>query len=276
MEPRITDDNGIDRFNDSFFRWLFYFSPYLRVFEFLMGCLTAHVFTLHLDRPVTRTERALAHAALVAAFVVLGLSGACYLGFFAYGQLGPYVQFLSLNFLCAPMIAFILFYVARYDSAFTRFMSLPTLVILGDTSYSIYLIHLQLRIFLRPAPPLTWLWAAEATFRIFGAILFTLVVSYATYCLIEAPSRAWLRRKLARLIAIQFGDKASSVGPLRQTERPSAMQSEPVASRRGRVVFTSSMIVVLAGIACLGQVERSEDVGRRYIGSGSAIARKFP
>jgi peptidoglycan/LPS O-acetylase OafA/YrhL len=261
-EPRITDYIGMDRFNDSFFRWLFYFSPYLRVFEFLMGCLTAHLFTLHLERPVTRTERALADAALVAAFVVLSLFGACYLGFFAHGQLGPYVQFLTLNFLCAPVIAFILLYVARYDSAFTRFMSLPTLVILGDTSYSIYLIHTwTLRIFLRPVPPLTWLWAGDAIFRIFGAILFTLLVSYATYRLIEAPSRAWLRRKLSRLIATQFDGKIPTLEPQRQTEMPAAMQSEAVASRRERMVFTSSMIVVLAAIACLGQVARSEYVG---------------
>jgi peptidoglycan/LPS O-acetylase OafA/YrhL len=260
-EPRITDYIGIDHFSDSFFRWLFYFSPYLRVFEFLMGCLTAQIFTLHLDRPVTRTERALADAALVAAFLVLGLCGACYLGFFAYGQLGPYVQFLSLNFLCAPMIAFILLYVARYDSAFTRFMSLPTLVILGDTSYSIYLIHTwTLRTFLRPAPPLTWLWAADAAFRIIGAILFTLLVSYATYHLIEVPSRAWLRRKIGRLIGVQFDDKTQPLQPQRQSEKP-ARQSEPVASRRGRVIFASGMIIVLVGIACLGQTARSEYVG---------------
>ena len=262
IEPRTTDYIGLDHFNESFFRWLFYFSPYLRVFEFLMGCLTAQIFTLHFDQPVSRRERAFADAALVAAFVVLGFSGACYLGFFAYGQLGPYVQFLSLNFLCAPMIAFILLYVARYDSAFTRFLSLPTLLILGDTSYSIYLIHTwTLRIFLQPAPTLTWLWAADAVFRIFGAILFTLLVSYATYRLIEAPSRAWLRRKLDRMIAIQFNDKFPPLRPQRQTERPAAAQSEPVASRRGRMVFTSGMIVAVASIACLGQVARSEYVG---------------
>ena len=262
VEPRTTDYIGMDHFNDSFFRWFFYFSPYLRVFEFLMGCLTAHIFTLHFDQPVSRRERAFADAALVAAFVVLGLSGACYLGFFAYGQLGPYVQFLSLNFLCAPMIAFILLYVARYDSAFTRLLSLPTLLILGDTSYSIYLIHTwTLRIFLQPVPTLTLLWAADAVFRIFGAILFTLLVSYATYRLIEAPSRAWLRRKLDRLIAIQFNDRIPPLRPQRQTDRPAAAQSEPVASRRGRMVFTSGMIVALAGIACLGQAARSEYVG---------------
>ena len=271
VEPRTTDYIGIDPFKDSLFRWLFYFSPYLRVFEFLMGCLTAHIFTLHFDQPVSRRERAFADAALVAAFVILGLSGACYLGFFAYGQIGSYVQFLSLNFLCAPMIAFILLYVARYDSAFTRFLSLPTLLILGDTSYSIYLIHTwTLRIFLQPAPTLTWLWAADAVFRIFGAILFTLLVSHATYRLIEAPSRAWLRRKLDRLIATQFNDKTPPLRP-QLTDRPAAAQSEPVASRRERMVFTSGMIVVGAGIACLGQVARSRI--RRPEGTSALVRR---
>jgi peptidoglycan/LPS O-acetylase OafA/YrhL len=31
-------------FGNSFYFWLFYFSPYVRVFEFLMGCMTAHAF----------------------------------------------------------------------------------------------------------------------------------------------------------------------------------------------------------------------------------------
>jgi peptidoglycan/LPS O-acetylase OafA/YrhL len=206
-QPRVPDYIGMDHFEHSFFRWLFYFSPYVRVLEFFMGCLAAHAFMLHIGRPVTKTERAFADAALGVAFLILVLSGACYRGFIAYGQLNSYVQFLSLNFLCTPAIAFILLYVSRYDSAFTRFMCLPALIVLGDTSYSIYLIHTwTLRIFTRqPPPPLTWLWGGEAVLRVLCAILFTLLLSYATYRLIEVPSRVWLRKRLGKLIAVGFG-----------------------------------------------------------------------
>ena len=212
-QHHVPDYIGMDHFGELFFRWLFYFSPYVRVLEFFMGCLAAHAFMLHVDRPVTAMERRIADIALVLAFTMLCLFGACTLGFFGNGELTSYVKFLELNFLCAPAIAFVLLYVSRYDSAFTRFMSLPALVILGDTSYSIYLIHTwTLRLFMRhPPQQLNWLWGPEALLRITCGILLTLVVSYATYRLIEVPSshlvakkawcadcgRIWRRRKMA-------------------------------------------------------------------------------
>jgi peptidoglycan/LPS O-acetylase OafA/YrhL len=217
-ELHITDYIGLDRIEHSFYRWLFYFSPYVRVFEFFMGCLAAHVFILHMDHPVTKTEQLAANTALVLALLSLGVLGGCYLGFIQYGQLNSYVQFLALNFLCAPTFGFILFYVSRYDGVFTRWLASPMLITLGNTSYSIYLIHTwTLRIFTRnPAPTLNWLWGVEAIFRICCAIFLTLIVSYATYYLIEAPSRIWLRKALAGLIAIGF------------REGPMPRQLEPV------------------------------------------------
>jgi len=217
-QPRIPDYIGMDRPEQSLYRWLFYFSPYARVFEFFMGCLAAHAFILHLDRPVTRTEHQIANAMLVAALATLGLFGALNLGVVRLGGLNAYVQHLSLNFLCAPAIGYILFYVGRYDSGFTRFMASPTLVALGETSYSIYLVHTwTLRIFSRPPrPDADWLWGSEGAFRVICAIVLTLLVSYATYRLIEVPSRSWLRRKLGRLIAARF-DRDTSRIPERGT-----------------------------------------------------------
>jgi hypothetical protein len=119
----VTDYIHIDdNFDDSFYRWLFYYSPYVRVLEFFLGCLAAHTFILHIDRPVRPRERLIADIALALTLGLLGLMGAAYLGCFPYGQSTAFIQFLGLNFLCAPAIAFVLLYVARYDSAFTRFM----------------------------------------------------------------------------------------------------------------------------------------------------------
>ena len=49
-------DLGVS-FEHSFYRWLFYFSPYARIFEFLLGCLTAHAFILLRPRPVSTYEQ---------------------------------------------------------------------------------------------------------------------------------------------------------------------------------------------------------------------------
>jgi peptidoglycan/LPS O-acetylase OafA/YrhL len=44
------------RWQDSFLRWLLSFSPYSRIFEFLLGCICAAIYLDMADRVPTRTE----------------------------------------------------------------------------------------------------------------------------------------------------------------------------------------------------------------------------
>jgi peptidoglycan/LPS O-acetylase OafA/YrhL len=136
-QQRVPNCIGFDNFEHSFYYWLFYFSPYTRIFEFLMGCLTAHAFILVRQRKVILFERRGANVALGAALTVLVLYGLLYVDMIKVGQVNSYTG--HFRFLCAPLIGYVMFYVVRYDTQFTRFMALPTLVALGDTSYSIYL-----------------------------------------------------------------------------------------------------------------------------------------
>ena len=206
-EAHVPNYIGLDNFGDSFYRWAFYFSPYTRVFEFFMGCLAAQAFVVLMDRPIGRAERRMAHVALLAALVFLVGLGLCRLGIIDSGKLvyGA-LAFLGMNFLFAPAIAVILFYVARYDSSpFTRFMSSSPLVAVGERSYSIYLVHgWTVPIFSPVVFVFDWLWGAEAVMRVLCAIALTLVFAHATYQLIEVPSRAWLRKRSDRIIARCF------------------------------------------------------------------------
>jgi len=256
-------DHGVD-FQQSFYRWAFYFSPYARVFEFFMGCLTAHTFMLWRNRPVSASELRLANCALIAALAGLALVGAVYLNAINIGAVNGYVQQLALNFLCAPAIAVIMFYLGRYDTSFTRFLSSPTLVALGDTSYSIYLVHTwTLRIFLHPAPVLSWIWGIDAVFRVLFAIVFTLLVSYATYRLVEVPSRVWLRRKLDRMIASGFDDTAISGRTATLADLPPDLRPKSIGASHARCVFSFAAILLLAAVAVAGQVARSDAVWNR-------------
>src|SRR3984893_2066934 len=49
--------NQIDRGEHSVYRWFFYYSPYVRVFEFILGCLTAQIYTVLAARPVSPREQ---------------------------------------------------------------------------------------------------------------------------------------------------------------------------------------------------------------------------
>jgi peptidoglycan/LPS O-acetylase OafA/YrhL len=189
-------------FAQSFYRWLFYFSPYVRVFEFIMGCLTAHAFMLVRSRPVSVREHYFGIAAVSAALAMLMVAGLLYTGAVAIEPINLYVKHLAQNFLCAPPIAVVLFCVSRYQTKFTAFLSSSILVRLGETSYSIYMVHTwTLRIFNHPTPTLNWISGIETIFRVLMAITFTLLVAYATYRLIEVPARNWLRGGFARWTA---------------------------------------------------------------------------
>jgi hypothetical protein len=119
--------------DDSFYRWFFYFSPYTRILEFFLGCMTAQaVIQLGSRLPGTR-EHSWGICALAVSLLSLLLISLIETGIFQIPVLDGYLQHLENSFLCAPPIAVILFCSARYQSWFSRFLSLPGLVLLGES-----------------------------------------------------------------------------------------------------------------------------------------------
>ncbi len=245
-------------FEHSFYRWLFYFSPYVRVLEFVLGCLTAEAFLSVMHKRISATERLCGGVALTVALAYLVLCGLVYRGAFNVPVVQEYVQFFALNFLCAPAIAIIMFCVARYDSIFARLMAARPLVALGETSYSIYLVHSwTLRLFERPAPPFTPYWAADTIWRMLCAVGFTLMVSYASYRLIEVPARSWVRRGLRHVIAWVF-DR-----PRRQRAMTKAASRKRGWGGRAHLLYTASGLGILPVMVLAGEAVRSEQAMAR-------------
>jgi peptidoglycan/LPS O-acetylase OafA/YrhL len=192
----------------SFYRWFFYFSPYVRIWEFALGCLTAQLFLIVQNRPILRLERAFANAAFGAALVfLLGFGGIYALSVASPESLGSpdglgsqvakFVHFFALNFGCALPLAVVIFYVARYKSIASNFFALPLVVWLGDISYSIYAVHTwTLRPLIRPPVSPSAIYDVDAILRVVMGIAFTIIVSAGTYTLIERPCRRYLRALL--------------------------------------------------------------------------------
>jgi peptidoglycan/LPS O-acetylase OafA/YrhL len=183
----------------SFFRWFFYYSPYMRVWEFALGCLTAQLFLLVQQRPVSVVEGRIAAVLLYVAIAFALAFGIAYgYGLGSRGFVNA-IHFFSLNFGCAVPIAVIIFCASRYRSAVAGFLALPWIVWLGDISYSIYAVHTwTLRVFVRPPVDFTFATATDAVIRIAFGIVFTIIVASATYRIIEVPCRRYLRHKLMR------------------------------------------------------------------------------
>jgi peptidoglycan/LPS O-acetylase OafA/YrhL len=194
----VTDDPALTDQNYGFHRWLFYYSPYVRVLEFVLGCLTAQLYMLLIGRPVSAAEHQWGVIALWSALVALVLIGVFYVTSTSDPLLDHYIAFFGSNFGCAVPIAAVIFCVSRYDSVVRRLLSTRPLVGLGEISYSIYAVHTwTLRAFLRPSVDFNLANGIEALIRIPVAMIFSIIMASATYRLIEMPCRRYVRSKLS-------------------------------------------------------------------------------
>jgi peptidoglycan/LPS O-acetylase OafA/YrhL len=196
----LTDDSAVTSTDYGVYRWFFYYSPYVRLLEFILGCLTAQLYLLVSDRPPIAFERKLGSIVLWGSLVVLGFIGLFFITGTPSAVFDHYLNFLVLNFGCAVPISGVIFCVSRYDSAVSRLLSVRRLVGLGEISYSIYAVHTwTLRAFLRPPVAFDLANGLESLVRIPVAMMFTVIMATATYRVIEMPSRRVLRDRLTRL-----------------------------------------------------------------------------
>jgi peptidoglycan/LPS O-acetylase OafA/YrhL len=237
-------------FTDSFFRWFFYFSPYARLLEFLLGCMTAQAIIQMRAQPPSAAERYCGAWALGTALLALLFISLTTAGIIQIPVVTGYVQYLENTFLCGPPVAVILFCVARYKTRVARFLALPFLVLLGEMSYSIYLVHtFTLRLFEHPLRAVTPWQVLNASLCVVCGIALTLIVSYGSYHLIEMPGRLWLRRALGSAIGVFFASRG----------KPAAkwpVPARPITAKRialsGTVAF-ALLVVALSGEAAMSE-----------------------
>jgi len=181
--------------------WVIYYSPYSHLIAFVLGVLSAEAFLRIRDRQPTAREShwtCKAGTAAIAVLIVCIYSGAVApinpKGIID-GTVDPFRFALARTFLTVS-VAFLVFFVARHESWLRRVLSLPLIVLGGEISYSIYLLHpFTLKLFVQPALPTVSAQGLVAwVLVLLAAIIATLVVSWTTYALVEVPGRRWLRR----------------------------------------------------------------------------------
>ena len=171
-----------------------YFSPYARLFEFLLGCLCASIFVM-LAAPSKTEERLGLWLTCFALLVIAALHWLMF-GFESGATWHRVVQGLHMNFGFAPFIALLIFCCARYRNAVSGFMAAPTLILCGEASYSLYLLHIVVINAFRyeTATIVTWHAVLIACARI-GMVIATCVgLSLVSWYMIEVPARRWIRR----------------------------------------------------------------------------------
>jgi peptidoglycan/LPS O-acetylase OafA/YrhL len=176
---------------DSYIRWLLYFSPYLRMGEFVLGSLIAQLYLQLRGRKPGAAENAAGTLMLLAA-----AASAIPITYWMYSpDVGDNVfRKMYMNFGLAPSAALLVFCAARYDNAVSRALTSRLALVLGDASYSIYLTHFLM---LMVTVKLIGMTVHSIVFDSVALTLSTvaiLVVSVLLYTFYESPARRWLRR----------------------------------------------------------------------------------
>src|SRR5580658_87471 len=179
-----------ERPQDSFVRWLLYFSPYLRLGEFVLGALVAQLYVKLRRVRVGTLENSVGAVGFIAA-----AASAVAVTYVEYSpNVGMTVlREMNMNFALAPTAALLIFCSARYRGVIFRPLTCRPVMVLGEASYSIYLVHLVILTvaarLLVPAGQGIWYNVAEL-------LLITIVIfliSIALYAFYEAPVRKLLR-----------------------------------------------------------------------------------
>src|SRR5262245_31073776 len=184
--------------------YFFYISPYCRFPEFLLGVLTAAIYQKRAALKPTWHEQWPLFAASFALIVILFLA--------TYTIYGHLFRLAGYSWGFAPGCAGLMYYFARSPGRLSWMVENKAVVVLGDASYSIYMLS---------GWPL-WMFSANgaspnyqvATVRASIAWLFLLFLAFGVYHYFEVPMRRFLRNAMgARLpfrIGTELGRKAAT------------------------------------------------------------------
>lgn len=180
---------------DSFYRWIVYFSPYSRISEFMMGCLTAAIYMQISSQPSNNKN-----ATLGLAVTILCLIGIPATQYFIFqppnaGSLTSWISNLHRCFGFAPLFSVLIFCSAYYQNVVTRFLSFRFIQWGGEVSYSLYLIH---SILIGAISRLLHKVTDNSFIMIVAALLLLISASSITFLTIESPARRFLRKALGR------------------------------------------------------------------------------
>lgn len=169
--------------------WISYFSPFVRLPEFILGVLTAKAYS----SVNLRSHKTPPWVPIV--LVAAGLWCVLIIVFPAITKL-PLLEKLASNFIYAPAIATLLLFTCVFDTRLGRLLSSRYALLGGEISYSIYVWSFFVLDALAgtlsstiPSPTAMVLSAV----KVGVCIVLTTVIAFGSYCLIEAPSRRWIR-----------------------------------------------------------------------------------
>jgi peptidoglycan/LPS O-acetylase OafA/YrhL len=171
--------------------WFSYYSPYLRLLEFLAGVLVAKSYRAYASggqAPVS---------AWFVMVVALAWSAAVIIDSAITDKA---LRYILPSFIFAPVLAPFMLCLCRYESGLSRLLASRLALFLGEISYSIYIwsffVMTMMASFYVSAEKSAFAYA-NSVVKMIAIVGLTIVFAYGSYALIEAPSRRKIREILA-------------------------------------------------------------------------------
>ncbi|NWJ94919.1 MAG: acyltransferase [Chloroflexi bacterium] len=172
---------------------LLYWSGTGRLGEFVLGVLAGRLFLMWHKRPITR-PKLIATSLLVALLLIFILNIMC-----------QDAKGLQRIYIFSPAFCLFIYWLARFPTKVSRALGSPAMRLLGDASFSLYLLHFTILEFLFRDTISKYL---LSDYVILAAILIiTTVLSIITYTWYETPMRLWLRGNRSPSQTIRIADK---------------------------------------------------------------------
>jgi peptidoglycan/LPS O-acetylase OafA/YrhL len=168
--------------------YIFYNSGPGRLCEFLIGLLAGRLFLLWRHRPVSKME--VRWVSLLVAASVVGVIGIMTVD-------KTVLQIYRFGAIYAVPFAIIIFWLARYNTRISKFMSAPVFVLLGEASYSFYLLHMLVILIMNNL--FSEFFIGVWNYALYGSMLIlTTALSLILFQWYETPARVFLRKRLLR------------------------------------------------------------------------------
>lgn len=156
--------------------WMFYYSPYLHVPEFLLGTLAASYYLAAAGQPANKASGNRLTAALWVVYIGI------------YAALIRWDAVVSWHLqVMSPFVALLIYVIARYPTRLAKMLAAPMMVICAQSTYSLYLVHGDV---MRYVESLTDMSKPE---RIIVTVLLLVFVCSSLYRFYERPARDWIR-----------------------------------------------------------------------------------
>ncbi len=177
----------------------FAFLPVLRLPEFILGVAVGRWFFIRHAPGDSTNDRPLFH--WMAPLAALAVPGVLAVAYSDWARVVIRPTILAVLFAC--LVVGLAVNAAGRPGLFTRFLSLSPLILLGEASYAIYIIHVPMIRYVDRLPHEMWNKIARAlhlpsggTAQAIAYLFATVGTAVAIFLFLETPSRRWLRARL--------------------------------------------------------------------------------